>query len=553
MPFSIGETVGSYQIIEQLGHGGMATVFKAYHPSLDRDVALKVLHPAFKNDPQFFARFQREARIVAKLEHPNIVPVYDFSEHHGEPYLVMRYVKGDTLKAEINGEAFPIEKILRIMEPVCSALSYAHKQGILHRDIKPSNIMIAEEGNVFLTDFGLARMMELGESTLSQDMMVGTPQYISPEQAQGQKDIDGRADIYALGVVLFEMLTGSVPYSADTPFAIIHDHIYKPLPLPRSLNPDIDEKVEKVVLRALAKNPEDRYDNMDDFWEALKKELGHVMAEKTTIATAVPKELKKKKKKRNYNKKKIIIGSALIFFSLCICTLIIIGSASNTEGEPTPIEESAPSEENMPPQFPADQPAEGERPPNSDAEKLVFEGIKTAEAGDIPQAMDLFEQAINVDPHFLPAYFHAANTIQPSDPDRAEDYLMRAIDNNAAQPEPLALMGYYLTRRGDFEQATNFYEEALSIDPDYGLAYAGMARIAIEDDDMGMAEEYLNQAMEMNPDAAEVNIVEALFLWSTGDRRKALKIVRELVQRPNLSPWLREELRNMADDMNFTP
>ena len=516
MPFSIGETVGSYQILEQLGHGGMATVFKAYHPSLDRDVALKVLHPAFKNDPQFFIRFQREARIVARLEHPNIVPVYDFSEHNGEPYLVMRYVHGDTLKAEITNEPFSIEKILRIMEPVCGALSYAHKQGILHRDIKPSNIMLAKEGHVFLTDFGLARMMELGESTLSQDMMVGTPQYISPEQAQGKKDIDGRADIYALGVVLFEMLTGSVPYSGDTPFAIIHDHIYKPLPLPRSLNPEIDEAVEKVVLRALAKNPDDRYENMDAFWDALKKALGHVLAQKTTIASPIPDTFKKDKKQRTDNKKKIIIGAALTAISLCLCAIIFNGIANNgDEGDLAGLDAGQSEMDTI--QVPVEKPPNEERPQGAPVESLVFEGLRNAEEGNIPVAMDLFNQAIETDPHYLPAYFHAAKTIQPVNPDEARDYFARAIDNNAAQPEALALMGYYLTQIGEYEEATKFYEDALDINPDYGLAYAGMSRIAIEEENMGLAEEYLMQAQEMNPDAAEVKIVEAIFLWHIGD------------------------------------
>ncbi len=551
MPFSIGETVGAYQILEQLGHGGMATVFKAYHPSLDRDVALKVLHPAFKNDPQFFTRFQREARIVARLEHPNIVPVYDFSEHNGEPYLVMRYVHGDTLKAEINGTPFPIEKILRIMEPVCNALSYAHNQGILHRDIKPSNIMMATEGHVFLTDFGLARMMELGESTLSQDMMVGTPQYISPEQAQGKKDIDGRADIYALGVVLFEMLTGAVPYSGDTPFAIIHDHIYKPLPLPRSLNPEIDESVEKIVLRALAKNPDDRYENMDAFWNALKKTLGMVLSQKTTITSPIPPKMKKEKKKRNYNKKKIIIGAVLATITLCLCAIIGNGIANNGDEGDLAIDE--------PPNGAIEQPLPPDNPPNIDnspangVEKIVFDAIKTAEAGDIPNAMDMFEEAIALDPHYLPAYFHAANTIHPIDPDAARDYLAWAIENNAAQPEPLALMGYYLTRTGEFDEATAFYEEALNVNPEYGLAYAGMSRIAVEEDDMEMAEEYLNLAEEMAPDATEVNLARAYFLWNSGDRRAAIKIAREMAKRPNLAPWIREELRDLSKDMNITP
>ena len=275
MAFSPGENVGPYRIIAQLGQGGMATVFKAYHPALDREVAIKVLHAAFKGDPQFFTRFKREAQIVARLDHPNIIPIYDFNEHQGEPYLVMRYVQGQTLKAYMQQRRqMSIDEVLRLLRPMCDALAYAHDQGVLHRDIKPSNIMLTDDGRLFLTDFGLARMVQMGESTLSQDMLLGTPQYISPEQAQGEESLDAQTDIYSLGIVLFEMLTGNVPFSGDTPFAVIHDHIYKPLPLPRTINPDIDPNAEKVILKALAKEREDRFKDVRQFWAALEEVLG---------------------------------------------------------------------------------------------------------------------------------------------------------------------------------------------------------------------------------------------------------------------------------------
>ncbi|HIE38145.1 MAG TPA: serine/threonine protein kinase, partial [Anaerolineae bacterium] len=167
MPFATGENVGPYRIVEKLGQGGMATVFKAYHPALDRYVAIKVLHPAFREDPNFLTRFQREARIVAKLDHPNIVPIYDFSEHRGHPYLVMRFIEGQTLKTRLQDTPISLEEVQRVVEAVGDALAYAHRQGILHRDIKPSNIILAPEGQIYLTDFGLARMADVGESTLS--------------------------------------------------------------------------------------------------------------------------------------------------------------------------------------------------------------------------------------------------------------------------------------------------------------------------------------------------------------------------------------------------
>ena len=259
MSFQVGETVGRYRIIEQLGQGGMATVFKAYHAELDRFVALKVLHPAFLEDSNFLARFQREARLVAKMDHPNIVPIYDYAEHEGRPYLVLKFIEGETLKARLGRGRIAPKEIQFIVESVGAALSYAHKQGILHRDMKPSNVLLANDGQVYLADFGLARIAQSGESTLTSDMILGTPQYISPEQALGRKDLDAGTDIYSFGVMLYELAVGKVPFSADTPFSIIHDHIYSPLPLPRAVNPAVPEDVERVLLKALSKERPDRY------------------------------------------------------------------------------------------------------------------------------------------------------------------------------------------------------------------------------------------------------------------------------------------------------
>jgi serine/threonine protein kinase len=270
MPFTVGENVGPYRIIEQLGQGGMATVFKAYHALLDRYVAIKALHPAFNQDVTFETRFQREARVVAKLEHPNIVPVYDYAEYEKRPYLVMKFIEGDTLKAKLDKGPLSSEEISKIVDAVGSALSYAHRQGVLHRDIKPSNVLVANDGQMYLADFGLARIAQSGESTLSSDMIMGTPQYISPEQAMGKKDLDERTDLYSFGVMLYEMVVGQVPFNADTPFSVIHDHIYSPLPLPHMVNKNVPESVERVLLKALAKDRDDRYGTVSQMVQAFK-------------------------------------------------------------------------------------------------------------------------------------------------------------------------------------------------------------------------------------------------------------------------------------------
>lgn len=288
MSLVVGENVGPYRIVEQLGQGGMATVFKAYHAALDRYVAIKVLHPAFKEDQTFLARFQREARVVARLEHPNIVPVYDFAEHNGAPYLVMKFIEGETLKARLTRGPLTLKETLRILEAVGAGLDYAHRQGILHRDIKSSNIMLAADGNVYLADFGLARIAMAGESTLSLDSMIGTPHYMSPEQAKGVKDLDAGTDIYSLGVVLYELVVGRLPYSADTPFAIIHDHIYTPLPMPRSANPNVSESIERVLLKALAKERADRYPDVAAMVGAFREAVAGAESGVVALPAGVP-------------------------------------------------------------------------------------------------------------------------------------------------------------------------------------------------------------------------------------------------------------------------
>ncbi|MBF8282590.1 MAG: hypothetical protein HW378_1505 [Anaerolineales bacterium] len=288
MSLTVGENVGPYRIVEQLGQGGMATVFKAYHAALDRYVAIKVMHPAFKEDPTFLARFQREARVVARLEHPNIVPVYDYAEHNGAPYLVMKFVEGETLKAKLARGPISLTEAVKIVEAVGTGLDYAHKQGILHRDIKPSNVMLAADGNVYLADFGLARIAQAGESTLSSDSLLGTPHYMSPEQAKGVKELDAGTDIYSLGVVIYELVVGRLPFSADTPFAIIHDHIYTPLPMPHDVNPSVPEAIERVLLKALAKERADRYPDVAAMVAAFRDAAATADQASTALPHAVP-------------------------------------------------------------------------------------------------------------------------------------------------------------------------------------------------------------------------------------------------------------------------
>ncbi|MEL6150696.1 MAG: protein kinase [Chloroflexota bacterium] len=271
MAWQAGETIGSYVIEDVLGSGGMATVYRARHSRLAREVALKLLHQAFITDDNFIARFEREAQIVAQLDHPNIVPVYDFDDIEGQPYIAMKYIEGRTLKDSFTQAAPTLDEIVTIVDAVAAALTYAHSQGVLHRDVKPSNVIIDNDGTPYLTDFGLARAAQSGESTLSAGMIIGTPNYVAPEQASDDADVSEHSDVYSFGVMLYEMVVGRVPFTGKTPYATIHKHIYEQPPLPSEVNPEVPTQVEMVLLKALEKDPADRYQTPGELAEAFKK------------------------------------------------------------------------------------------------------------------------------------------------------------------------------------------------------------------------------------------------------------------------------------------
>ena len=260
---------GRYEIKSEIGRGGMATVILAYDPRFERDVAIKVLPREFLHDSQFRARFEREAKMIALLEHPAIVPVYDFGEEEGQPYIVMRFMSGGSLSERLRQGALPVQEVIHIFNRLAPALDVAHAKGITHRDLKPANILFDQYGNACLSDFGIARLAQSGGVTLTGGNILGTPAYMSPEQVQGDKEIDGRSDIYAMGVILYQLLSGNAPYQATTPARVMMMHILDPVPNILEVRPDLPSGMEKIITKAMAKEPDQRYQTMNDLSLAL--------------------------------------------------------------------------------------------------------------------------------------------------------------------------------------------------------------------------------------------------------------------------------------------
>lgn len=321
--------IGRYEIKSELGRGGMATVYRGYDPRFEREVAVKVLPPELlHSDPQFRLRFEREARIIAQLEHPSIVPVYDVGEEDDQHYFVMRYMSGGSLSERIKAGLHTVEETVRILEQIAPGLDEAHAKGIVHRDLKPSNILFDGKGVPYISDFGIAKMTEAQAGAVTGSAIIGTPAYMAPEQATGESTIDGRADIYALGIILFEMLTGKQPYHADTPMGVAVKHITEPVPHILDANPNLPPWIEMVISTAMAKDKNDRFATAVEMIETLKAFIrgDATPAQKTKITlktSSYNKTVTAKKKRFNplvaiggFLACALVAGSGVILFSL---------------------------------------------------------------------------------------------------------------------------------------------------------------------------------------------------------------------------------------------
>ena len=439
-----GQTLGKYQLIERLGRGGMADVYKGYQPGLDRYVAVKVLHPHLSEDPGFITRFKREARSVAELRHPHIVQVFDFDVQGESYYMVMEHVEGgQTLKQLLQelsarGERLPLDTTLGILHKMADALAYAHGLGMIHRDIKPANILIPNIDRPVLSDFGIARL--LGETGLtSSGQMVGTPAYMSPEQGKGERG-DVRSDIYALGIVLYEMLTGRPPYDADTPYAVILKHINDPLVPPHALIGPLPDAIERIVLKCLAKNPEDRFASMAELREALRTASGELKDRKTLDVSAPPTLTKTGQAAqpmpapaRPPSRRAAWLPIAGLALLIGVAALLVI--LSRGLGPAQPPEPTRPA-------APIAEATGAPEAPSSEAQALIDEGYGQLFAGDDSAATQLFEKAAAIEP------------------DNPNAWVARAVAE--------------LTRYGDGQAASADLERATQVIPDDPFLHYGL-------------------------------------------------------------------------------
>src|SRR5579862_8202469 len=288
LPAMVGELLADrYEVEELVGTGGMSSVYRAHDRLLDRKVALKVMHQQFVDDPEYVERFRREARSVASLSHPNVVTVIDRGEHAGRQYIVFEYVDGENLKQMIQrrGPA-PVAMALELAIQIAQALSFAHQQGLVHRDVKPQNVLLNGDGRAKVTDFGIARSLDVQHGMTQTGTVLGTSDYIAPEQAQGQH-VDEHSDVYSLGVVLYELLTSEVPFPGENFVAVAMRHINEPPPSVRDKRPDVPWRVDEAVRRAMAKDPADRFATMAEFRAELDACLAELQAAGTELAPTV--------------------------------------------------------------------------------------------------------------------------------------------------------------------------------------------------------------------------------------------------------------------------
>jgi tetratricopeptide (TPR) repeat protein len=567
-----GRTLGKYRLIERLGRGGMAEVYKGYQPSLDRYVAIKLMHAYLAEDEDFVGRFKREARAIASLHHPHIVQVYDFDIEQDVYYMVQEYVEGGTLKTRLRaaserGETISIEETVRVFTAICSATDYAHAQGRIHRDIKPDNIMFDADNRPILTDFGIASIVG-GTRFTATGAMIGTPAYMSPEQGKGDPN-DYRSDIYSLGVVLYEMVTGRVPFDADTPFAVVLKHVNEALPMPSAIKPDLSPAVERVILKAMAKDPEDRYQSAgalaEDLVEAAREPEAWEwqpsaetpaplppVPSPTEVATPVAKEQvaeptvavegkqaeatdKPVRKRRKWLWVAVPIAGVLL---LACCFFAVAANQARKRQAAATAEAAAGTAETVAPTagtvaataetVAATVEAEPTWTLQAEIATLIqagYEMLGQECGGDVEGAARLFERALEQDENVVPAYVGLARCAMCNgESENALNYLNTAVDLAPGDALPYLVRGQVWVYEEEGEKAMADLNRAVELAPGSAEAYfwrGVAANYPVED--YGQAYTDLSKAIELAPDmAAAYKLRGQINMWYRDDPDAAL-------------------------------
>lgn len=271
----IGQKLSGYEVVERIGVGGMAEIYRAYDRPVDRFVAIKVLSRDYRDNPEFRERFSLEAKSIARLEHAHILPIYAYGEHEGRLYFVVRYMPAGSLAQKVKREGpLQLADAAEMLDGIASALDYAHAKGILHRDFKTENVLLDASDHAYVADFGLAKLLNSPSGNLTREFLPGTPEFMSPEQCLGEDDLTPASDQYALGIVLFQMITGNLPFWSSNPLALLQKHVNETPPSPSAVRPDLPKGAEQVIMKAMAKKPADRFPNCAALSESFNYSLG---------------------------------------------------------------------------------------------------------------------------------------------------------------------------------------------------------------------------------------------------------------------------------------
>lgn len=554
-----GQKLGQYELREQAGRGGMANVYKAFQPGLERFVAVKVMLGNLVTDEEFVERFRREARAVAQLRHPHIVNVFDFGIEHDIYYMVMEFIKGENLKAYIanNPNGLPLDEALRITSQLADALDYAHKAGMIHRDVKPANIIFMDDSHqqAILTDFGIAHILSQPGLTAS-GAMIGTPAYLSPEIASGNA-ANERADIYGLGIILYEMLTGRVPYEADTPMAVIMKHVSAPLPSPASFGRTLPEDVEAIILKAMMKNPDERYQTAAEMKAAIdsarvnlsktdedRTELGSVAAPKIRPQPSVEEQATTQLRQSTSRPPLMWIG---LIAAVAVIALLVVFSQTQAPPVITPTAEQVAAE----PTRAATESEPTEAPPTETVSPTEAPAAQVASASEVQLLSGLTPLQDEIDGMILDGQeveaLERLNQMLEGDPDNVDALVARSLlqarigsgiealadADRAVELAPDSPLGYIARSEARRHWETNddqaewdAAQQAVTLAPDNPEALWRASRAEVELGNFEAAEVLFQQAQAVGASGFQYVTYAADYLYYTDEIARALPFMQ---------------------------